>query len=144
MWRSSNVLDIDTQPIQFRSFKKATKIWLKAYYLKTLHPFLLPKLTEASQSKKNDSKFSPRTKTKPVQNLFRYSILKFRQICAAFLENLNFTSVILSLEHLFWCRHIVVQQLSSFNTHTYTVIAQREKKLKNLVSYCNSDTNLKF
>ena len=35
--------------------------------------FLLPKLTEASKSKKNDSKFSP--KTKQFQNLFRYSSL---------------------------------------------------------------------
>ena len=43
-----------------------------------MHPFLLAKLTEASKSKKNDSKFSPKTKimTKPVQNLFRYSSFK--------------------------------------------------------------------
>jgi hypothetical protein len=34
--------------------------------------FLLPKLTEAIKSKKNDSKFSPKTLTKQVQNLFRY------------------------------------------------------------------------
>jgi hypothetical protein len=39
-----------------------------------LHPFLLPKLTEASKAKKNDSKFSTMTmpKTMPVQNLLRY------------------------------------------------------------------------
>ena len=41
----------------------------------SLHPFLLPKPTEASKSKKNYSKFSPKTKTKPVQNLFKYSSL---------------------------------------------------------------------
>ena len=35
---------------------------------------LLPEPTEESKSKKNDSKFSPTTKT--VHNIFRYSILK--------------------------------------------------------------------
>ena len=43
-----------------------------------MHPFLLPKLTESSKSKKNYSKFSLKTKTKPVQNLFRHSALKDR------------------------------------------------------------------
>ena len=43
-----------------------------------LHPFLLPKLTEASKAKKNYSKFSTMTmpKTTPVQNLLRYISFK--------------------------------------------------------------------
>ena len=43
-----------------------------------MHPFLLPKLTEASKAKKNDSKISTMTmpKTMPVQNLLRYISFK--------------------------------------------------------------------
>ena len=43
-----------------------------------MHQFLLPEPTEASKSKKNDSKFSHKnkTKTKAVQTLFKYSSLK--------------------------------------------------------------------
>jgi hypothetical protein len=43
-----------------------------------LHPFLLPKLTEASKAKKNDSKISTMTmpKTMPFQNLLRYISFK--------------------------------------------------------------------
>ena len=43
-----------------------------------MHPFYCLKPTVASKSKKNDSKFSPKTKTmtKPIQNVFTYSSLK--------------------------------------------------------------------
>ena len=43
-----------------------------------MHPFLLPKLTEASKAKKNVSKFSTMTmpKTMPVQNLLTYISFK--------------------------------------------------------------------
>ena len=44
--------------------------------------FLLPKLTEATKAKKNDSKFSTMTdipKTMPVQNLLRYISFKINK-----------------------------------------------------------------
>ena len=34
-----------------------------------MHPFLLAKLTEASKSKKNDSKFSPKTKGPSINDV---------------------------------------------------------------------------
>ena len=47
-----------------------------------MHPFLLPKLIEASKAKKNDSKLGTMTmpKTMPVQNLLRYISFKSTQI----------------------------------------------------------------
>ena len=50
-----------------------------------MHPFLLTKLTEASKSQKNDSKFSTKNKTMtmPLQNLFRYISFKMAKKLAA-------------------------------------------------------------
>ena len=68
-----------------KKFMYLKKFWtgVVLVFALILHPFLLPKQTEASKSKKNDSKFSPKTKTKTkqVQILFRYSSLKTVGIC---------------------------------------------------------------
>ena len=70
---------------------------------------MLAKLTEASKSKKNDSKFSPKSKiiTKPVQNLFSWNLhimmgkmnIRFTTFSFQYLEFSKFTLILQRRPH---------------------------------------------